>query len=98
MDQILEFIQSHKIEIGSVLAVLFLGWEKIKSFLASVKDKLPSFKGLLPKVSTASTEDQDQSALRHLRNRALESNDPELLDLIRKIDSRFYDIHLGLKK
>lgn len=96
MDYVLSSIQENKSYVIGALVILFLFWEKIKSWLLSVKDKIK-----IPRLNLKnrySVEEKDQAALRHLRDRAFESGESELMDLIKKVDNKFYDIHLGIKK
>ena len=95
MQSIIDFLIANKIPVGGVLIAVIALWDKIKAALVSVKDKIkiPSFSG----ASDSSEEDADQNALRHLRNRAVAIGNVELLALIKEIDTRFYDIHTGIK-
>jgi len=56
-------------------------------------EQIPSFGG----PAVVDDEEADQDALRHLRNRAVAIGNVELLALIKEIDTRFYDIHTGIK-
>lgn len=100
MDQLLEFVTAYKIPLTVVGVIVVLAYDKIIPLLSKLKNSVNL--GFLKSKNSVESEDviedEDQKALRHLRNRALESEDQELMDLIRKIDSRFYDIHIGLKK
>lgn len=96
MQSIIDFLIANKIPVGAGLIAVIAMWDKIKTALATVKDKvkIPSFLG---KVKSVDDEGADQDALRHLRNRAVAIGNTELLALIKEIDTRFYDIHTGVK-
>lgn len=98
MEKILAQITEYKYVIAPVLVVLGLFWPKLVSIVKSIglpsMPKLPSLK----KEVVEDLEVKDQEALRHLRSRAVEIGDKELLTLIRNVDSRFFDIHIGAKK
>ena len=94
MQSIIDFLIANKLPVGGVLIAIVALWDKIKAVLVSVKDKikLPAFEKVKPDEEVA-----DQDALRHLRNRAVTIGNVELLALIKEIDTRFYDIHTGVK-
>lgn len=98
MEKILAQITEYKYVIAPVLIVLAVFWPKLVSMVKSIDmpsmPKLPSLK----KEVVEDLEVKDQEALRHLRSRAVEIGDKELLTLIRNVDSRFFDIHIGAKK
>ena len=95
MQDIIDFLIANKIPVGGVLIAIVAFWDKIKVALGSLKDKvkIPSLGGPKP----VDDEEADQDALRHLRNRAVAIGNVELLALIKEIDTRFYDIHTGIK-
>lgn len=97
MQSIIDFLVENKVPVGGVLIAIVALWDKIKAVLASVKEKakMPSF--FAKTESAQDDEAADQDALRHLRNRAVAIGNSELLALIKEIDTRFYDIHTGVK-
>lgn len=97
MQWLIDILIENKVPIGGVLIAIVAMWDKIKAALVSVKEKVkvPSF--LSKSKSVADDEAADQDALRHLRNRAVALKNTELLGLIKEIDTRFYDIHTGVK-
>ena len=95
MQSIIDFLIANKVPVGGVLLAVVAFWDKIKVAFVSLKDtvKIPSFDGSV----VVDDEEADQDALRHLRNRAVAIGNVELLALIKEIDTRFYDIHTGIK-
>lgn len=95
MQAIIDFLIANKVPVGGGLIAIIAMWDKIKVAFGSLKDriKLPAIFG----KSESNDEDADQDALRHLRNRAVAIGNTELLALIKEIDTRFYDIHTGIK-
>jgi hypothetical protein len=95
MQSIIDFLIANKMPVGGVLIAIVAFWDKIKAAFAAVKEKvkIPSFGGSV----VVDDEEADQDALRHLRNRAVAIGNVELLALIKEIDTRFYDIHTGIK-
>ena len=83
------FLIDNKYAIGGVLGAIVLLWDKI----------VPLTKGLV-NFKSPNQEIDDQSALRHLRDRAVTSGDADLVKMIREVDAKFYDIHIktGVKK
>lgn len=96
MDSFLQLLIDNKIPIGGVAIAVIALWDKIKVAFVSLKGKikLPSLSKAQPVVND---ELADQEAIRHLRNRAVAFADKELMSLIKEIDTRFYDIHTGVK-
>ena len=97
MDQIYEFLLANRLYFVGALGGLFLLGGKLKTLLLDLKGKikLPS---LVSKAGNPiDLELSDQDALRHLRNRAAALGNKDLISLIKEIDSRFYDIHAGVK-
>lgn len=94
MQSIIDFLIANKIPVGAGLIAVITMWDKIKVAFGSLKDKIK-----LPSLSKTQPDDEaaDQDALRHLRNRAVSIGNVELLALIKEIDTRFYDIHTGVK-
>jgi len=83
--------------LGAVLIGAVLFGDKIKEAFSKIKIKVPSIKGILPNkvkvVDKKAIELKDNEAIAHLRDRAIQWNDTELLQEIKSIDSRFFDIH-----
>lgn len=73
---------------GAAALGLF-GGGKIKSILLSLKNRV--FKGKALKEEGVCPETADQTSLKHLRVRA--SGNKELLELIKGIDAKFFDMH-----
>ena len=81
------------------LAVVLLFGEKLKTWVGSVK--LPALSGLLARkskdgASAQSKEDleaKDIECISHLRDRAVEYNDEVLLQEIKSVANKFFDIH-----
>jgi hypothetical protein len=94
MDTIYDFLVVNKLPVGGGLIVIVMLWDKMKLAFASVKGKIK-----LPSLSKTGPDQEfaDQSAIRHLRDRAASFGDKELNLLIKEIDTRFYDIHSGVK-
>jgi hypothetical protein len=94
MQSIIDFLIANKIPVGAGLIAVIAMWDKIKVAFGSLKGKIK-----LPNLSKTQPDDEaaDQDALRHLRNRAVSIGNVELLALIKEIDTRFYDIHTGVK-
>jgi hypothetical protein len=95
MNTIVDFLTQNKIAVGSVLAAFVLFGDKLKILPTKLKSLLPFKKEVV--VSSDDSEDADQAALRHLRGRAHQSGNQELIKMIRSIDMMFYDIHIGAK-
>lgn len=99
MEKLLAQVTEYKYVIAPVLVVLALFWPKLVTLVKSVKiPSLPSLPSMKKVEVSEDLEVKDQEALRHLRSRAVELGDKELLTLIRNVDSRFFDIHIGAKK
>lgn len=94
MQNLMDFVMQNKYAVAGVLGAVTLFWDKIKAGAAKLKEFVPS-KSI---ASTDDLEEKDQDALRHLRDRAQESGNQELIKMIRSIDMMFYDIHIGAKK
>lgn len=94
MQDIIDFLIENKIPVGGTLIAILAFWDKIKLAFGSLKGKIK-----LPVLTKAQPNDElaDQEAIRHLRNRAAAFSDKELMSLIKEIDTRFYDIHAGIK-
>ena len=83
------------IAFGIVTVVLIYG-NKIKTWVGSVK--LPALSGLWAKKSKVGVvaqdvECEDIKCISHLRDRAVEVNDEVLLQEIKSVASKFFDIH-----
>lgn len=94
MQNLMDFVMQNKYAVAGVLGAVTLFWDKIKAGVVKLKAFVPS-KSV---ASTDDLEEKDQNALRHLRDRAQESGNQELIKMIRSIDMMFYDIHIGAKK
>lgn len=94
MQNLMDFLAQNKYAVAGILGAVTLFWDKIKLNVLKLKSFLPS-KSAAP---TEDLEEKDQDALRHLRDRAHESGNQELIKMIRSIDMMFYDIHIGAKK
>ena len=94
MDTIYDFLVVNKLPVGGGLIAVVMLWDKMKLAFASVKSKIkfPSLSKTEPDQELA-----DQSAIKHIRDRAAYFGDKELTLLIKEIDTRFYDIHSGVK-
>lgn len=94
MDTIYDFLVANKLPVGGGLIAIVMLWDKIKVTFGSFKGKIK-----LPVLSKAEPDQElaDQSAIKHLRDRAASFGDKELTLLIKEIDTRFYDIHSGVK-
>jgi hypothetical protein len=95
MEQILNLLAEYKWPTVGIGGFIALFWPKIISFLKSIK--LPSLPSFSSDTSSVSPEEKDQESLRHLRDRAVSIGDKELLQMIRNVDSRFFDIHISEK-
>ena len=79
-----------------IVSLLVLFGDKIKTWVGSVK--LPALSGLWARKSKVAVVAQDIQAedircISHLRDRAVEVNDEVLLQEIKSIASKFFDIH-----
>lgn len=104
IEKLYEMLVEYKFGVAMGLVPVVLFWDRLKAILNTVKDKAVStVKSTVGKTvggvrsNAASQEDADQAAIRHLRNRAAESKDEELIKLIKEIDTKFYDIHSMVK-
>ena len=97
MQSIIDFLIANKVPVGGALIAFIAFWDQIKSALVSVKGKVKIPSVFSKSTSVPDEEDADQDALRHLRNRAVAIGNVELLVLIKEIDTRFYDLHTGVK-
>ena len=80
-----------KVIIAAVSAVVIFGGPKIVKMVKSVKlPNLKSNKNMGPEPYLV-----DQESIRHLRQRAQEYDDKDLLEDIKAIHAKFYDIHCG---
>ena len=94
----LEFLTEYWREM--IAAVVFLGMfvapkavEPLKKLLFGVKGRLVGRSRKVTVEEQKCMEIVDQEAIRHLRQRALEFGDDELLKNLRIIDAKFYDAH-----
>ncbi len=92
-----EFLNEYgpKIIFGLIAVVVLFG-EKIKTWVGSVK--LPALSGFWGSKSknTKATEDveaKDIECISHLRDRAVEYKDEVLLQEIKSVSNKFFDIH-----
>jgi hypothetical protein len=89
---------------GAAAILGYLGWDKAKSALLKVAEKLKSMKSKSPVSTIGVAEDDtdveadDVAAIAHLRNRAVEAKDEKLLVEIKSIAAKFFDIHTGVVK
>lgn len=89
---------------GAAAVLGYLGWDKAKVAFLKVAEKLKSMKSAKAVSVTAKTEDvvdvesKDVAAIAHLRSRAVEAKDEELLVEIKSIAAKFFDIHTGVVK
>jgi hypothetical protein len=79
-----------------IVSLLVLFGDKIKTWVGSIK--LPALSGLWARKSKVTVVAQDIQAedircISHLRDRAVEVNDDVLLQEIKSIASKFFDIH-----
>ena len=96
MESFLQLLIDNKIPIGGAAIAIIALWDKIKVAFVSLKSKIKIKLPVLPKAQP-NDELADQEAIRHLRTRAVVFGDKELMSLIKEIDTRFYDIHTGVK-
>lgn len=83
----------------AALAVVLLFGEKLKIWVGGIK--LPALSGLLARKSKDITiiqskqdvEAKDIECISHLRDRAVECNDEVLLQEIKSVSNKFFDIH-----
>jgi hypothetical protein len=94
----LEFVTEYWRE--TIAVVVFLGMfvapkavEPLKKLLSVVNSKLVTNPRKITVEEQQCMEVVDQEAIRHLRQRALEFGDDELLKNLRIIDAKFYDAH-----
>jgi basic membrane lipoprotein Med (substrate-binding protein (PBP1-ABC) superfamily) len=97
MDQIYDFVLANKPQLIGVLAALYLFKDKVSGVVTYAKSKLTSVSSSPSTEQPVEGEISDQSALRHLRNRASKLGDKQLVSMIKEVDARFYDIHAGVK-
>ncbi len=96
MQELYDQLIANKVPVGISLAAVWMFWDKIVAFISKLRRfKLPVMKSTV--VVIDDIEGQDQSALKHLRVRAVEIGDIQLASLIKDIDAKFYDIHAGVK-
>ena len=93
---------------GAVVAGVLFFWdniaalikdsgEKIKKQLNNVDEQNSKDKKTnVDEISIEEIEALDQAAIAHLRDRAIELGDEALIELIKKLDADFYDIHVAL--
>jgi hypothetical protein len=102
IEKLYEMLVEYKFGVAMGLVPVVLFWDRLVAALKKAKDAVVSTaKSTIGKTTgkpnMASVEDSDQAAIRHLRNRAAESKDEELIKLIKEIDTKFYDIHSMVK-
>ena len=97
--------ENWKYVAGATTVLGYLGWDKAKIALLKVAEKLKSMKSkpAIPVAEyvvnvKADNEAADVAAISHLRNRAVEAKDEELLVEIKSIAAKFFDIHTGVVK
>lgn len=83
----------------AVVTVILLFGSKIKTWVGSVK--LPALSGLWAKESKdkknkQAVESEDFRCINHLRDRAVEINDEILLQEIKSVANKFFDIHSNI--
>ena len=84
---------------GVTVAVLF--GNKLKTWVGSVK--LPALSGLFTSKSKDTqnkkdVESEDIACIAHLRDRAVESKDEVLLQEIKSVANKFFDMHSQVTK
>lgn len=96
--------ENWKYVTGAVAVLGYLGWDKAKVALLKVAEKLKSMKSakavgvVVKSEDVVDAESADVAAIAHLRNRAVEAKDEELLVEIKSIAAKFFDIHTGVVK
>lgn len=100
-----EFVIEYWRQIAfGVIAVILVAGNKIKTWVGSVK--LPALSAVWPVKSKdvviaqdkQAVEAEDISCISHLRDRAVEVNDEVLLQEIKSVANKFFDIHSKLKE
>jgi hypothetical protein len=95
----MDFLVQNKYAIGGAMIILSLFFPQLKTLLSKIKlPSLPSLSGLSKVVEVeVDVEEADQAAMRHLRKRAVECGDKDLVNVIKSVDGKFYDLHVGAK-
>ena len=95
MESIYNFLIENKMLIGGGSAGIILFWERILAFLKPFFSKTTVSKPVF--TDGEDLELTDQNCLKHLRMRASQLKDAELLKKIKEVDAVFFDIHTGTK-
>ena len=94
-----DLLVEYKYFIAAGAAIVLFGGAPALAFAKKVFNKIAGMK--LPSIKSVSltgsgSEDYellDQQAIKHLRDRAVMINDPELIKTIKVLDAKFFDIH-----
>lgn len=90
----LELITANWQIIAVVGLALFILAPQIKSALSYIKlPKLGSLKPTAPVEDVDSVIFEDLKAIKYLTNRALEVKNPQLVQELKSVDAKFFDIH-----
>lgn len=90
------FVENWQLIFGATGIAGALFFDKIKAALAKIN--LSAVKSILPKKKVAvvdfkAVEAKDIEAIAHLRDRAVASGDETLLQEIKSVASKFFDMH-----
>ena len=75
----------------TVVGLVIFGFDKVKTLIGGIK--FPSKTTVVKITDSATAEDNDIDAIKHLRDRAVVVKDKELLLEIKHVSNKFFDLH-----